>query len=313
MILLRGSGLYKLSPIVLFVYNRLGHTQLTLEALQNNILAKDSDLYIYSDAARDSNSKIEVNKVRDFLVDINGFKSVTVVRRNTNYGLAKSIISGVTNLINKHGRVIVLEDDLITSPYFLNYMNEALDTYEHRADIFSVTGFSFPLSTMKTLSSSIDEVYLNVRPMSWSWATWSNRWSDVDWKVSDFKRFSSDRTAIKEFNKGGTDLSNMLDRQMKGKLDSWYIRWSYYAYKIRGYTVYPRISFVNNIGHDDTGVHCVSNINQVFTHNELNESRKINMQKNIRLNQLIVGEFNDKFNLSVKSKVKQSIRRMIGL
>ncbi len=302
-----------LSPIALFVYNRPAHTKLTLEALQSNELAINTDLYIFSDAAKSQRLLPSVEEVRQLFDAVDGFKSVTIVRREDNYGLAKSIISGVTSVIKRHGKVIVLEDDLVTSKYFLRFMNQALSAYANRPDIFSVTGFSFPLSSMSRLSESKSDVFLNIRPMSWSWATWSDRWEGIDWTVSDYKQFASKKSALNALNKGGEDLSDMLDLQMKGKLDSWYIRWTYHAFKVAGLTVYPATSFVNNIGHDNSGVHCIAKVDKVFCHSELNGSRNIELPKSIKLDQIVCDEFNRKFNYKFRSKVKRFLKKIFGL
>jgi GT2 family glycosyltransferase len=133
-----------LAPIVLFVYNRLQHTRQTIDALRNNDLAKDSELFIYSDGAINKGAASEVNKVRHLIFGMSGFKKVTIIERDRNWGLAASIIDGVTQVIGQYGRVIVLEDDLVTSPYFLRYMNEALDLYQNEHQVISIVGYKFP-------------------------------------------------------------------------------------------------------------------------------------------------------------------------
>ena len=134
------------APIVLFVYNRPWHTQQTVEALQKNKLASESELFIYSDDAKNDDARVSVDEVRKYIDNITGFKKITVIKRDKNWGLASSIIDGVTKIVNKYGRIIVLEDDLVTSPYFLKFMNDSLEVYEKRNDVFSVTGFNYPKS-----------------------------------------------------------------------------------------------------------------------------------------------------------------------
>lgn len=302
-----------LAPIVLFVYNRPYHTQKTLEALQKNELAPESELFIYSDAPKNDGAKENVEKVRRYIKTISGFKKITVVERDTNWGLANSIIDGATKILNEYGRIIVLEDDLVTSPYFLNFMNLSLETYECRDDIFSVTGFSFSSSFMQFPKNYTDDVYLNYRPMSWSWGTWKNRWDAVDWKIKDYTAFISDKAKIKTFHKGGTDLTRMLQMQMEGKLDSWYIRWSYNALLNHKLTIYPTLSYVNNIGHDNSGVHCGLDKNNIYSHRELNVSQKCNMEKNLMINPTIVRHFNKAFNIKLKSRIKLAIKKLLAL
>ena len=134
-----------LAPIVLFVYNRPWHTRQTVEALQQNELANESELFIFSDEAKDEMATKHVNDIRDYIRTIDGFKNIEIIERDKNFGLAKSIISGVTEIINQYGTVIVLEDDLVTSPYFLQYMNDALVFYEKEDRVVSVMGYCSPV------------------------------------------------------------------------------------------------------------------------------------------------------------------------
>lgn len=300
-----------LAPIVLFVYNRPVHTRETVEALKRNELANLSQLIIYSDAPKNSDAVNAVEEVRKYIDQIDGFKEVTVIKREKNWGLANSIIDGVTKVINEYGRVIVLEDDLVTSPYFLNFMNESLELFEDRKDILSVTGFSFTQKFMKFKKSYEEDIYLNIRPMSWSWGTWKSKWSGLDWDIIDYDEFRTDKNRIKEFNKGGTDLFHMLKRQMEGTLDSWYIRWCYNACKKRQFTVYPKISFVNNIGHDGTGVHCGVDKKNIFAHNELNLNRSFSLNRDVKIDSQIVKNFNKGFNIKIKAKILKIIRKFL--
>ena len=297
-------------PIILFVYNRVDHTQQTIEALQKNILAKESELYIYSDAPKNSTVEKAVLDVRNYIDNVDGFKNIIIIKREKNFGLAKSIIEGVSEVINKYEKVIVLEDDLITSEYFLTYMNDALKTYENIEGIFSITGFSFSRKFMNFPKDYNNEIYLNIRPMSWSWATWKDRWKEVDWDVSDYNDFihSSQK---KEFNKGGPDLNRMLKKQMRGKLDSWYIRWTYNAYKQSKLTIYPKVSYVNNIGHDNSGIHCTVDENEIYSHRELNHNKTINFDQNIKINQTIVSHFNKAFKIDIYKKLKEFFNKVL--
>lgn len=300
-----------LAPIVLFVYNRPWHTKQTIEALQKNEMAKDSELYIYSDAAKSVDVQQDVNEVRKYTKTISGFKKVTVLNREKNFGLANSIIDGVSKIVNKYGKIIVLEDDLVTSPHFLKFMNESLNIYENIDNIFSITGFSFSQVFMKFPKKYNEDIYLNIRPMSWSWATWKSQWDNIDWDIKDYHAFISSNESMSEFNKGGSDLSNMLKLQMEGKLDSWYIRWSYNSYVQKKFTIYPKISFVNNIGFDATGVHCGIDKNNIFSHKELNNSENFILKKDIRLNKKVVNNFNKAFNIKFKVKIKIFIKSLL--
>ena len=160
-----------LAPIVLFVYNRPDHTRQTVEALQKNELAIDSELFIYSDAAKNENAEQKVNEVREYIKSIDGFKKITIIEREKNWGLANSIIDGVTKIVNEYGKIIVLEDDLVTSPYFLKFMNGALEIYKDEEKVYSITGYSFSDDI-----SLIDTTYFLSITSSWSWATWEHKW-----------------------------------------------------------------------------------------------------------------------------------------
>jgi len=246
----------KLAPIALFVYNRPVHTRKTVEALLKNKLAKQSILYIFSDAPKRKEDETKVKEVRKYIHSIRGFKKIHITERKKNLGLANSIISGVTEVVKKHGKTIVLEDDLITSPNFLIYMNYLLNLYENERKIFSITGYNHPRSLMRIPKDYPFDVYFNPRACSWSWATWRDRWNKADWEVKDFNAFLKNKELQKAFNYSGDDKSDMLIRQMQGKIDSWAIRWDYTHFKNKAYCVYPIVSYVDNIGNDASGVHC---------------------------------------------------------
>ena len=245
-----------LSPLILTVYNRPIHTKKTVEALLKNELASKSILYIYSDYLKKEEHREDVKKVREYIHTIKGFKEIHITERKQNYGLAKSIIQGVTEVINKHDKVILIEDDLVTSPMFLTYMNNMLDKYKDEKKIYSITGYNFPPKLMKIPKEYKYDIYFSPRAGSWGWATWKDRWNNADWEVKDYDKFLKDRRLQKEFNKGGDDLTDMLIKQMNGELDSWAIRWCYTHFKNNAYCIYPVKSYVDNIGWDGSGVHC---------------------------------------------------------
>jgi hypothetical protein len=187
------------------------------------------------------------------LRNVEGFKSISIVERSTNLGLARSIIGGVGDLFKHHDRLIVLEDDIVTSMDYLAFINEALEHYESEARVFSVTGFNFPIPIDPSYPF---DAYFSYRCNSWGWATWRNRWQKVDWDVKEYAVFQSDRSARRKFNRGGNDLSEMLDHQMQGKIDSWAIRWCFAHSRHDAFCLFPVQSRVENIGFDGSGVHC---------------------------------------------------------
>jgi hypothetical protein len=245
-------------PIVLFVYNRPGHTRRTVEALLKNDLAAESDLFIFSDAPRKPEADNAVREVREYISAITGFKSVRTVERDRNWGLANSIIDGVTLIVNQYGRVIVLEDDLVTSPRFLEYMNAALDHYLNDPKAFSIGAYNFPVSTMPMPSDYLWDTYASFRCCSWGWATWIDRWKRVDWGMDYYETFMRDGVAQKLFNRGGPDMTQMLKMQHERRIDSWAIRFCYAHHANNMHCIYPIKTMVMNIGMDSTGTHCSS-------------------------------------------------------
>lgn len=244
-----------IAPVIIFVYTRPEHTKKTIESLAKNRLAKETEVFIFSDAPKNEEAFEKVKRVReyiDLLPDRKLFKSVDIRKAEKNKGLANSVISGVTEVINKYGKAIVVEDDLVSSPDFLEYMNEALDFYENDKQIWSISGYTFKIDIPPNYKS---DVYLSYRGCSWGWGTWSDRWNMVDWDVKDYAEFKSNKRLRSKFNRGGLDMADMLDAQMQGKIDSWAIRWCYAQSKADMLTVYPVVSRIKNIGLDGTGTH----------------------------------------------------------
>lgn len=240
-----------LVPIVLFVYNRPAHTRQTVEALKGNVLSKNSNLIIFSDAPKNIEDAEAVREVRDYIGQIDGFKSVTVVEQETNYGLARSIIDGVTTTVNKYGRIIVLEDDMVTSPYFLTYMNEALEKFADDDRVVSIHGYVYPVA------QSLPEAFFLPGADCWGWGTWQRGWAcfngDGQFLLDGLKRHKL--ILAFDFN-GAYPYSKMLEEQIKGENDSWAVRWYASALLAGKLTLYPGRSLVHNIGNDNSGTHC---------------------------------------------------------
>ena len=244
-----------LAPVILFVYNREEHTAATLEALKRNRLAAESELYVFSDGAKSDNEIERVENVRKLLHRYqleSNFKRIEIVEAKQNQGLSASVIAGVTKIISKYGKVIVLEDDILTSPDFLAYMNKALDFYENNAKIWSISAYTLELKKLKHYDYP---VYFGYRASSWGWATWKDRWELNDWDMKDYAQFVQDAERCRKFNRGGEDMCRMLAKQMEGKIDSWAIRWCYHQSKNDMLTVFPTVSYVKNTGCDGSGVH----------------------------------------------------------
>lgn len=301
------------APIVLFTYNRLYHTQRTVEALQNNTLAKDSILYIFSDGPKNEEQTAKVNEVRKYIHTIQGFKKVIIIENRKNKGLAKSIIEGVTQIINQHNRVIVLEDDLITSLVFLEHMNNMLDKYQNLDNIYSITGYNHPKSIMQIPSYYQYDIYFNQRPASWSWGTWKDKWENVDWDILDFNEFKHNKRTQKNFNQGGDDMSDMLIAQMSNKIDSWAIRWSYHHFKKDGYCVYPTNSYVSNIGHDGSGVHCGTSDKYTIPAKDLSTKTHLKLPPSIIIDKRIQASCKNVFSTPLYEKLSKRLLQSLGL
>lgn len=243
------------APVIVFVYNRPEHTIQTIQALAKNSLAQKTDLVIFSDASKGASDRQSVTEVRAFISTVpasGSFRSVRIYEAESNRGLAGSVIAGVTRVIDETGRVIVLEDDHVTTPDFLTFMNDALVRYESDQRVWSISGYCPPITLP---ADYLRSVFFTYRGSSWGYATWKDRWDQVDWTVNDYHSFRRNWTARKRFNRGGRDMAQMLDRQMEGAIDSWAIRWCYAQSKLDALTVYPVRSLVQNIGLDGSGTH----------------------------------------------------------
>lgn len=241
------------APIALFVYNRPEHTRRTVEALASNRLAAMSDLVIFSDGPRDTAVAPGVAQVRDFARRVRGFASVRVVEREHNLGLAQSITGGVDNICREHGRVIVVEDDLVTSEFFLDYMNDALDRYRDEPRVASVHGYVYPTH------EALPETFFLQGADCWGWGTWLRAWRHFDADGTRLLAALKARHLTWDFDYDGTfPFTRMLDQQVKGQNDSWAVRWHASCYLNGLLTLYPGRSLVKNIGNDASGAHGAS-------------------------------------------------------
>ena len=241
-----------LAPIVLFTYKRLDTLQFTVESLKRNPLATGSILYIFSDSPKNSSDREQVHQVRQYIRSIHGFREIHIEEAKHNLGLATSVINGVTSILKIHDQIIVLEDDLLLAPNFLDFMNQSLRLYERSKEVFSISGFSFNFRS--PVHYHYDGYFLT-RGWSWGWATWKDRWDKIDWQIADYPVFSKNKKLQKQFSGGGSDLNAMLKKQITGKLDSWAILWLYNQFRRSGLTYYPLVSRVSNNGFDNNATH----------------------------------------------------------
>lgn len=239
------------APILLFVYNRPEHVRRNIQALLKNELAAESELFIYSDAAKDETSQAAVKEVRAFIRSIQGFKKITITERAENWGLASSIIDGVTTLINRYGRVIVLEDDLVVAPHFLQFMNDALETYRDEERVGHIQACDF------THDPSLPDTFLIKWTGSWGWGTWDRAWKhfNADGKALLTELESRKLTYTFDFN-GKYGYTRMLRRQIEGKNNSWAIRWNASLFLKGILSLNVGKSLVQNEGFDGSGTNC---------------------------------------------------------
>ncbi len=296
--------MYTLAPICLFVYNRPWHTAQTIESLRNNILASESDLYIFSDGSRNDNASDAVNEVRSYIETIKGFKSVNIILRETNLGLAQNIISGVSDIVNIHGKIIVLEDDIITHPKFLKFMNDALDLYKNDENVASVHGYVYPIE-------GLPETFFIKGADCWGWATWARAWSVFEPNGARLLNEIKQKKAEKEINYNNSmNYVRMLKNQIAGNNDSWAVRWHISAFLKNMLTLYPGKSFVKNIGFDSSGQHCAtSDIYDPILCDNYYELKKIPLVQD--KNAAIL--FEEYFNKTNKPKIIKGFKYLINL
>ena len=238
----------KLSPIVLFVYSRKEILEKTIIHLKKNDLARKSRLYIFSDGFKSKNDKILVDNVRKYIKKIKGFKKIKIIERKKNFGLAKNITTGVSKIINKYGRVIVLEDDIIVSPKFLEFMNLSLNKFKNKKKIWHINGWNYNFK----FSKNIKKNSFYWRGMNcWGWATWKDRWKNYKknpsrlikkWKKKEIEKFNFDNSY---------NLWSQILRNHNGTINTWAIFWYSSIFEKKGLCLSPLVSLTKNIGNDE--------------------------------------------------------------
>jgi hypothetical protein len=254
-----------LAPIVLFCYNRPLHVRQTLESLNKNTLASKSTLYIYSDGPKNEQDRKNVNEVRKILREKKWCGKVFIYESNVNIGLANSIVNGVTRIVNRYGKIVVLEDDLVLSKGFLVYMNKALNIYENENKVMHISGYMFPVKG--TLPETF---FLNI-PTCWGWGTWKRAWKYFNNDANYLLRAIKTGGNIRKFNlEGSYDWFYHLKSNVTGSLRTWAVRWYASFFKMNGFVLHPGKSLVRNIGFDSSGEHCDTNeiyLNQTLADN----------------------------------------------
>lgn len=300
-----------LAPIALFVYARPDETIKTIESLKNNYLAAESELYIFSDGSKGEKDFHKVSEVRKVINSItSGFRKVRVIEREKNFGLANSIITGVSEILNEYDKIIVIEEDLISSKNFLNFLNASLVKYENDDRVFSVTGYTYNIQIPQTYTH---DNYFTPRCESLGWGTWRNRWLKADWNMKDFRSFLSDKKSILNFSEIGSDLPGMLFKQQLGKVDSWAVRWCYTHFKYNAFCSYPVKSKIVHIGEGGLATHVKKELKFLETEldNELKTS--FNFSDNIKIEPEIFSQFKVFFRKSFSKKIRNLFLRSLLL
>lgn len=304
-----------LSPIVLFVYNRPFHAEQTLEALSNNFLADQSTLYIYCDGPKENETPEvleNIKLVREVCEKKKWTKEVIIIKREQNYGLADSIIKGVTELINKYGRVIVLEDDLVTSPGFLPYMNDALDKYADTERVMHISGYWFPV---KKTDSLLPETFFYRATSCWGWATWKKAWQKLETDPVVLKeKITSIPKGSRKFNiENSYSHLVQLEDNITGKINTWAVKWYATVFLNNGLCLHPNVSLVNNIGFDNSGTHCGSTSLYYWPQTDrtiqLNEIPLEESQQSIKM----AKQFHKKLQITLLKRIKRKTFRMLGI
>jgi len=238
------------APVALFVYKRLDHVKKTIESLKRAEMSDMTELFIFSDGSKNIEDAEQVNDVREYIQAIDGFLKVIITKRDSNYGLSRSIVEGVSEVLSKYGKIVVLEDDLVVSKYFLKFMNSALDLYKDNDEVISIHGYVYPAD------GEYPETFFLRGADCWGWATWDRGWRHYNPDGKYLLQQLYNRKLHKVFDFDCTyPYMRMLRNQVKGKNDSWAVRWYASAFLANKLTLYPGISLVKNIGNDESGSH----------------------------------------------------------
>ena len=307
-----------LSPIVIFCYNRPLLLKQTIGALQNNLLASDSDLIIFCDGPKQDASQenlLEISLVREYCESISGFKNKTIIKSEVNNGLQHSIINGLNKVFKGYDTAIIIEDDVVTSPYFLDFMNKALNFYEKKLKVLSIGSWNYYYST--------NENFFNHMPDTIAWATWKDRWRQFEQDGKKLHDLLESQSLMQKFNLNGNfDFKNMLKQQYEGKVSSWAIRWTALAVLQDTLTLYPKISLSKHIGFGKDSTNCEDddfNANLILADEclaqfdiEIKEDRR-SIEKFIEFEKIIKNSPASKIEdvKSIKLSIKKTLKKII--
>ncbi|QSZ41230.1 sugar transferase [Sulfurimonas aquatica] len=241
----------ELAPIALSVYNRLDHLKKTVSALKDNTLASESELYIFSDGPMTGDEE-SINKVRQYIKTIDGFKSIHITEREYNSRQYNNR-QGMRQLLDNYGKLIYIEDDIVTSKFFLQFMNDALDKYENVKNVTSICGYTSPIEIPQDYPY---DVIVDPIACIWGFGIWKDRFDEINWKITDFEDFCKNPSNLIELDNLGKCFKELMEAEHLGVLDAMDIKLMYQQFKNKHYTITPKYSLVNNIGWDGSGDTC---------------------------------------------------------
>lgn len=285
------------APIALFAYKRPDELRRTLRALQANYLASQSELYVFIDGARSVTEEHKVEQVQNIAKTITGFQKIHLHFSEVNNGCANSIINGVSYVLSQHNTVIVVEDDIVTTPNFLDFINQGLIQYANNPLVFSIGGYTFPFNKPADYFS---DVYFYGRTCAWGWGIWADRWFKTDWSVADSDAFMADPLQQKLFNYYGSDRVRMLKRFLNGEIDTWDIRLCYNQFKQSKLTVFPTISKTLNIGFNGKDGTNTNNYDRYGTIVDSGSQRNFNLPVIVEENPYYTQKLRQKFSVGVR-------------
>jgi hypothetical protein len=292
----------KLAPIGLSVYSRFNHVKQTVQALKNNKLASESILYIFSDAPKPGDEE-KVGQVRKFLKTITGFKNIIIVKRSKN-GRVNNNRNGIKLMLEKHGKMIFLEEDIVTAPKFLEFINQALNFYQDDQRILSINGYTPPV---KLPAYYKKDIYLSLRFSAWGFGTWKDRYDKVKTDIEGYNTFLKDKDAVKRFKMGGEDLPYLLKSVAEGRIDAMDVKIMFHQFQKGLYSVAPLVSLVQNIGHDGTGVHCGKTDRFISTLDT--DDKELKMERDIQPNPDIIKCLYDFRSGGMRGKILRLLKR----
>ncbi len=299
----------KLAPVILFAYNRPNHIKRTIESLLKNKEASKSELFVFSDAPKREGDRSKVEQVREYLSTVDQFQSVTIIERKFNYGLGKNIIDGVTEIVATYGKVIVLEDDLIASPYFLEYMNAGLDLYENDNKVISIHGYVYPVK------EKLPETFFLKGTDCLGWGTWKRGWDifEPDGNLLLKKILETDQANAFDYN-NAYPFTQMLKDQIEGKNNSWAVRWYASAFLNDKYTLYPGKSLVYHAGGDGSGTNTGYDSQlDVTLSKEPIKLNKINVEQNILAYNSFIKFYKTISHPSIFYRLKRKLKTIFAL